>query len=145
MHAMKTCTSCGSSKAPSEFGKRLASADGLSASCSSCLRDRDRARYQKEKTKRAERHKRYANGVGKAACTAAKERWLDKNKIKRAAHVIVGNAIKYGQLTKAPCVVCGGKAQAHHENYSKPLEVVWLCPEHHKERHKQMAIQGIEP
>ena len=40
------------------------------------------------------------------------------------------------QLT-LPCEVCGAtKAQAHHCNYSKPLDVRWLCPKHHAEWHK---------
>jgi ribosomal protein S27AE len=59
---------------------------------------------------------------------------------KRAARVAVGNAIRDGRLFKEPCGKCGSeKAQAHHDDYSKPLEVRWLCPrchglEHRKER-----------
>lgn len=33
-----------------------------------------------------------------------------------------------------PCEVCGTTpAQRHHDDYSKPLEIRWLCPVHHKE------------
>jgi hypothetical protein len=45
-------------------------------------------------------------------------------------------AIRTGRIIKKPCSVCGNKiAHGHHFDYSKPLEVVWLCPLHHKERH----------
>ena len=29
-------------------------------------------------------------------------------------------------------------AQAHHDDYSKPLNIRWLCPLHHKEEHKKV-------
>lgn len=30
------------------------------------------------------------------------------------------------------------KVQAHHDDYSKPLEVRWLCVPHHALHHKQL-------
>ena len=46
------------------------------------------------------------------------------------------NAIQNGWLTPQPCEVCGKeKSQGHHEDYSKPLDVVWLCIRHHQDRH----------
>lgn len=41
-----------------------------------------------------------------------------------------------GLIEKLPCCVCGDpKSEAHHEDYDKPLEVVWYCREHHLEHH----------
>jgi ribosomal protein L15E len=38
-------------------------------------------------------------------------------------------------------VVCGAKKSvAHHEDYKKPLDVIWLCQEHHKAVH----MRGLE-
>jgi hypothetical protein len=52
--------------------------------------------------------------------------------IKYEAHKNVTNAINKGVLVKQPCVICGEKeVDAHHHNYKKPLDVVWLCKEHH--------------
>ena len=36
---------------------------------------------------------------------------------------------------RQPCEVCGAQADAHHEDYYKPLEVKWLCPLHHRRLH----------
>jgi hypothetical protein len=36
--------------------------------------------------------------------------------------------LRRGRLQKQPCLICGNpKAQAHHHDYSKPLEIDWLC------------------
>lgn len=51
---------------------------------------------------------------------------------------ITRDAIKKGILIKQPCKVCGiEKVEAHHEDYGKPLEVIWLCRDHHHELHKK--------
>ena len=55
---------------------------------------------------------------------------------KQKAQNAVQNAVKYGKLIRLPCSVCGDqKSEGHHEDYSKPLEVVWLCRTHHAARH----------
>lgn len=61
-------------------------------------------------------------------------KWKEKNPEKREAHYQVLRAIKKGLLIRKPCLKCGvKKVHAHHEDYSKPLEVLWLCPIHHWE------------
>jgi hypothetical protein len=46
-------------------------------------------------------------------------------------------AIYSGKLIRKPCEKCGDpKVEAHHEDYYKPLEIVWLCQKHHIEHHK---------
>ena len=49
-------------------------------------------------------------------------------------------AVKTGKIQKLPCSVCGKKAQAHHPDYSKPLEITWLCPFHHTQMHPDKII-----
>lgn len=53
-------------------------------------------------------------------------------------------AIKSGKLTRLPCESCGAtKSEAHHEDYSKPLEVKWLCRKCHGAAHrKSHCIHG---
>lgn len=40
-----------------------------------------------------------------------------------------------GKIDRLLCEVCGEDAEMHHPDYSKPLEVIWLCRAHHKELH----------
>jgi hypothetical protein len=44
----------------------------------------------------------------------------------------VARAIKNG-LQRGPCEVCGETMfiEAHHDDYHKPLQIRWLCREHH--------------
>lgn len=60
-----------------------------------------------------------------------------------AARNKVTAAIATGRLVAQPCERCGApKTHAHHEDYSKPLEVVWLCPKHHRARHAELRRQA---
>jgi hypothetical protein len=44
----------------------------------------------------------------------------------------VRSAIRKGWIHRGPCEVCfSGPAEAHHDDYSRPLEVRWLCRKHH--------------
>lgn len=56
---------------------------------------------------------------------------------KEYARYAVSEAIRAGRLVKQPCERCGkaDKVIAHHPDYSKPLEVQWLCSRHHAEAH----------
>ncbi len=66
---------------------------------------------------------------------------------KRAQHM-VEKAVAKGLLVPRPCEVCkespvakDGRnlVHAHHDDYSKPLDVRWLCQKHHHEHHKNMG------
>lgn len=62
----------------------------------------------------------------------------DKFPEKRRAQIAVGNAIRDGKMCKPLfCTRClsPGNVQAHHRDYSKPLDVVWLCQKCHVEEH----------
>ena len=53
------------------------------------------------------------------------------------AHQILFYAVKKGKIKKSPCVDCGAtyRIQGHHPDYSKPLEIIWVCSIHHKNYH----------
>lgn len=55
--------------------------------------------------------------------------------LKAKARREVSSAVRAGRLIPQPCSVCGAKAQAHHHDYTKPLEVEWLCTVHHGKEH----------
>jgi hypothetical protein len=67
--------------------------------------------------------------------------WNEKNREKRRAQKMVENAIARGKMNRMPCEICGATehVHAHHDDYSRPLDVMWLCAKHHKERHKELA------
>lgn len=61
-------------------------------------------------------------------------KYITKNPEISAAHDAVRRAVKREKLKKQPCEVCGVlPAEAHHKNYSRPLDVTWLCHTHHAE------------
>jgi hypothetical protein len=66
-------------------------------------------------------------------------RWRDNHPNKLNAHIAVNAAVRKGELppaTDCVCADCGCQAtEYHHEDYSKPLEVIPLCREHHVARH----------
>lgn len=148
---MKKCTKCGETKGREEFYRHARMADGLLSKCKTCTkrdvrenrarnieyyREYDRARANLPH--RVEARAAYAQTPeGRAANNRANRAYLERNPVKRAAHIATGNAIRDGRLIREPCEVCGEvDAQAHHDDYSKPLDVRWLCTTHHAEWHK---------
>ena len=63
-----------------------------------------------------------------------------RNSSKPQAKAKVRLAIEKGLLTRQPCEECGDKqAEAHHDDYAKPLDVRWLCRSHHKQWHAEFG------
>jgi len=65
---------------------------------------------------------------------------------KTLARIAVAKAKRKGLLKIQPCADCGvspskAKIQAHHEDYSKPLDVIWLCPMCHRRRECQIDFK----
>ena len=61
-----------------------------------------------------------------------KERHPEKHKARDA----VGKAKRSGKLIPKPCFICGkNEVHAHHDDYSKPLQVKWLCIKCHSQEH----------
>jgi len=65
-------------------------------------------------------------------------------KAEHNAHTKVSRAIAKGLLTRpGHCEVCDGvKTEAHHQDYSKPLDVMWLCVKHHNEQHETEFVMA---
>lgn len=58
-------------------------------------------------------------------------------KAKAIARAYLKTYVNRGKIKKLPCSTCGDEnSEAHHDDYSKPLEVIWLCRKHHLEKHK---------
>lgn len=59
------------------------------------------------------------------------------------AHYAVSQAKKRGEIVEQPCEICGAlPTEAHHDDYSKPLEVRHLCKSHHRLHHAKERRSG---
>ena len=68
-----------------------------------------------------------------------KVEFKDRHPLKKAAQTTLGNAVKYGKVVKPQfCIRCWsvGKIHGHHRDYSRPLDVIWLCPRCHAIEHE---------
>ena len=98
--------------------------------------------YQKNKEKIALRIKKYSQTPrGKEVSKISDKRQRKKYPEKYQARQEVLKAMRKGILIPKPCEVCGlVKVEAHHEDYSKPLNVKWLCKKHHTEAHQLINL-----
>lgn len=148
---MKNCIKCELPKPLSEFYRHSEMSDGHLNKCKVCCKKDSNSHrvtnlesvkaYDRERGRTATHKKRvsdyYQTEKGKLISFAAKKRWQEKNKEKRKAHTKVQTALRNGSLVKLPCEKCGNpESEAHHEDYSFPLDVNWLCSEHHAELHR---------
>lgn len=137
----KSCSICRQSKSAELFYKHRGTKDGLRPDCKEC-RSEVQKRYKKsERGKEVNREagRRYSGSeIGKKAKIAKQKRYIAKFPEKVRARSHLNTAIKAGHIIRRPCEVCGTEpAHGHHDNYSKPLEVRWLCQLHHTEEHKK--------
>ena len=59
-------------------------------------------------------------------------------KRKVTARAVLHHAVKVGLVKKRPCTVCGEqKSEAHHHDYTRSLDVIWLCKKHHSRLHRE--------
>ncbi len=128
------CAKCKASKLISEFMKDPSGRFGYCYTCKAC-------RKVFFKTYNASDHRinlgrKYYYADPKKAYES-RVKWAYKNKTKTVAMATVHRAIKRGFLTKQPCCICGAlRSAAHHSDYNKPLEVMWLCHSHHRAWHR---------
>jgi len=146
---VKICSMCKKSKPVSDYQKDPYHSNGLSPRCKECYKgwwDKNKHRFFK---KMQEYSKDYYKKNKKriiARCTKYyKERIktdLGRKKINAVRlvryHKMVGNL-----PTGMACSKCGKpKAEAHHEDYDKPLEVIWLCSSCHRRKHFGIEYVG---
>jgi hypothetical protein len=151
---MKTCFKCLEVKPLSDFYVHKNMCDGHLNKCKECTKKEVSVREKRLKEtnlvwyeSELERHRVKAaktRAAGKISphTESGKNRWQSANKHKRKAHHAVNNAVRDKRFTKQPCEFCGSNdTQAHHDDYSKPLEVRWLCIPHHAQVHRELNRQ----
>lgn len=125
----KTCFKCRVAKPLSEFYRHPYMADGHLNKCKECTKRDVQKSYQDNHAKRRAYDRRRARDpVRRAAKVEYKRRIKQRHPVKAKAWRTTTNAIRDGKLIRQPCELCGSrKAEAHHDDYSKPLDVRWLC------------------
>jgi hypothetical protein len=54
-------------------------------------------------------------------------------------------ALRDHELCPKECEVCGNpKTQGHHDDYSKPLDVRWLCAKHHAAIDHSVSVDVVD-
>ena len=137
---MKKCFKCHVEKPLSDFYKHKQMADGHLNKCKDCARTDVAVNYQNNRVQYAEyEKKRFARPERKEQRLETQRRRRANNPEKYRVHSRVHKAIRSGRLVPQPCEVCKTtiRVQAHHDDYSKPLDVRWLCFQHHREHHGQ--------
>lgn len=150
---MRTCKQCLEPREDDFFYKG-------NAKCKACIRFAVNERYNRlmtsdpewavrEMNRQREKEKRRRE-LGKVRKETLEEsrirliRYRGKSSVRTKAHHATSLAIREGKLKKKPCEVCGSlDVQAHHDDYSKPLEVRWLCVPHHNEHHVQERRKAL--
>lgn len=144
-----TCNVCGVTKDASEFYP------GVKSRCKECHKEKvrlnriekaeyyrtyDAYRYRND-PKVKKRHRKYqSTEAGKLSMLTSRQKWLHENQDKRAAHVLLGNAVRDGRVVKLDnCEMCGAsdcRIHGHHDDYAFPLSVRWLCQKCHVAVHR---------
>lgn len=155
MHDSKICFKCEKVKPLSDFYKHSGMADGRLNKCKECnkkdVRENRNMRidyyrdYDKSRSNNPDRVnaiiKYQSSDAGKIILRKARKKYLENNVIKRAAHIMFGNAVRDGIIQKKDnCENCGIyhiRIHGHHDDYSKPFDVRWLCPKCHSRWHKE--------
>ena len=150
----KRCFKCGEEKDIVNFYKHKGMADGYLNKCKECNKDDVRKnrrenidyyrQYDRDRSMlpyRVEAREEYSKtDKGRECAIKARIRYRKDNPIKYKAQTAVGNAVRDGILIKPMicecCFIDSDRLHGHHDDYSKPLEVRWLCPRCHSKWHK---------
>jgi hypothetical protein len=146
---MRPCNACGTVKAKAEFArKRLPTgAYTVHTRCKACLaaimrrhraeagaagRAAERARYWADPERRRAQRRASMERHMPEVVERRRREYHESTHMK--ARCVLYAAIKAGTVRRGDtCESCGvvGRIEAHHEDYSKPLDVQWLCSKCH--------------
>lgn len=136
----KHCSVCKEMVAANMFYKDKRAVSGLECMCIFCKK-----KWHRE---------RAISGAGNAYSRAYRsnnrdivkkknDKYSKANAAKIKAHRILNNSVNSLKIDKKPCIICKQKAVAHHDDYTKPLDVTWLCEIHHRAWHRVFIAEGI--
>lgn len=135
----KRCFKCGYVKSLTDFYEHPRMADGHLGKCKTCTIAAVRLnRASKHEQYQQYEHARFKRPARKAQVLRAQRGRRAKYPEKVRAANKVRWALHTGALQRGVCEVCGAApTEAHHDDYFKPLQVRWLCFQHHRAVHGQ--------
>lgn len=153
----KVCFKCQIIKPLSDFYKHKQMGDGHLNKCKDCtkkdvgkhreenlekIREYDRNRPNHEE--RLQRNKEYAKSErGRKASAIVCSNYRAKQKLRYKAHNMINYALSSGKISRPETCSCcniGCVPHGHHNDYTKPLEVIWLCVDCHIAFHKEVKL-----
>lgn len=137
---LKRCFKCGKEKPIEDFYRHSQMDDGHLNKCKECTRKDVR----ENRKKKYDYYRGYDRKRGHHQSYEYTEEYRHKNPLKAKAHNTLNTAVYRGKIIKPKfCEECGSDfaIEAHHEDYSKPLDVVWLCSTCHAKRHHDEDMQ----
>jgi hypothetical protein len=158
--ATKECSKCHIVKPYEDFYMDKSKKDKVKSECKKCCKEHDHRKhekyadrinagrrdyYEKHREERMKKSREYSNKRYRKNVTEGTPYKPDP--FKEKARIIFHNAINSGVITrKTKCEVsknCRGAIHAHHPDYSKPLDVRWLCKKHHMEHHRRPLLLEV--
>lgn len=160
----KSCTQCKQVKPLGDFSPKD---NTFQAACKACCSTQYRERYAtrsdiREASRKRRRkavltgyakvnEQRYAREGRRKKQVVTKEQraryranTLAKNPERHKARIAVCNAVRSGKIVRQRCLICkSAKSEAHHPDYSLPLDVMWLCRLHHR-AYERLFVGFIE-
>lgn len=128
----KTCFKCERSLPLSSFYRHAAMADGHLNKCKECAK-RD---VRENRKKKIDQYREYDRERGSRQSPENQREYRSRYPKKARALRMVAYHVRKGTLRPEPCEKCGKEnTHAHHDDYDYPLNVRWLCAEHHREWH----------
>jgi hypothetical protein len=127
----KSCFKCGEEKPLAEYYRHKQMADGHLNKCKACTKSDVRSHRQDPRYRA--KVLAYDRARGCRQSPEYLREWRRKNPEKAHAHKQVQMHLENpGVCSECPSTF---HVEAHHDDYSKPLDVRWLCAACHKQHH----------
>ena len=150
----KKCFKCKLEKPISEYYKHAQMADGHLNKCKECTK-KDSNKHREENLDQVKEYDRKRSQLPHRVAlrkrvyeefkhsedysekrNVSTRKYRNKYPEKAKARAMVSYHLRSGHISKKPCEKCGNiETEAHHEDYSKPLDITWLCESCHKKIH----------
>ncbi len=143
----KKCFLCKNTLPLEMFYKHPKMKDGHLGKCKNCAKKDVKSNYAKRRAYYSQYEKeRYKNPKRKLQIKESLRRQRAANPEKARHRDSYKSALSAGKLQKTPCIHCGAKkVQGHHDDYSKPFDVKWVCFKCHREiEHGQVVTYKDE-